>query len=60
MGRDGRVYVEPLALTGSGILSTLVRGGNGILVVPENREGFDEGDEVEVTLIRPLFVEGGS
>ncbi|ADN50365.1 gephyrin-like molybdotransferase Glp [Vulcanisaeta distributa] len=57
LGRDGRVYVEPLALTGSGILSTLVRG-NGILVVPENREGFDEGDEVEVTLIRPLFMEG--
>ncbi len=57
LGRDGRVYVEPLALTGSGILSTLVRGGNGILVVPENREGFDEGDEVEITLIRPLFVD---
>ncbi|MGC9179532.1 MAG: gephyrin-like molybdotransferase Glp [Vulcanisaeta sp.] len=57
LGRDGKVYVDPLALTGSGVLSTLVRG-NGILIVPENREGFDEGDEVEVTLIRPLFVEG--
>ncbi len=44
-------------MTGSGILSTLVRG-NGILVVPENREGFDEGDEVEVVLIRSLFMEG--
>nr|WP_143701220.1 gephyrin-like molybdotransferase Glp [Vulcanisaeta thermophila] len=53
-GSDGRVYVEPLALTGSGVLSTLVRG-NGILVVPENREGFDEGDEVEVFLIRSVF-----
>ncbi|MFP3280764.1 MAG: molybdopterin molybdenumtransferase MoeA, partial [Vulcanisaeta sp.] len=40
----------------SGILSTLVRG-NGILVVPENREGFDEGDEVEVTLTRPIYRE---
>ncbi len=59
LGKDGRVYVEPLALTGSGILSTLVRG-NGILIVPENREGFDEGDEVEVVLIRPLFREEGS
>jgi molybdopterin molybdotransferase len=56
LGRDGGVYVEPLALTGSGILSTLVRG-NGILVVPENREGFDEGDEVEVTLTRPIYRE---
>jgi molybdopterin molybdotransferase len=57
LGKDGRVYVEPLALTGSGILSTLVRG-NGILIVPENREGFDEGDEVEVVLIRPIYREG--
>ncbi|MFP3160231.1 MAG: molybdopterin molybdotransferase MoeA [Vulcanisaeta sp.] len=56
LGKDGGVYVEPLALTGSGILSTLVRG-NGILVVPENREGFDEGDEVEVTLTRPIYRE---
>ncbi|MCS7107196.1 MAG: molybdopterin molybdotransferase MoeA [Acidilobaceae archaeon] len=47
----GKTYVEPLALTGSGILSTLVRG-NGILVVPEDREGYDEGEEVEVVLLR--------
>ncbi|MEN2999909.1 MAG: gephyrin-like molybdotransferase Glp [Acidilobaceae archaeon] len=47
----GKTYVEPLALTGSGILSTLVRG-NGILVVPEDREGYDEGEEVEVILLR--------
>ena len=53
-GGDGLIYVEPLALTGSGVLTTLVKG-NGILVVPENREGFDEGDEVEVELIRPIF-----
>ncbi|MEM4972077.1 MAG: hypothetical protein QXE01_12595, partial [Sulfolobales archaeon] len=52
-GSDGKIYVDPLALTGSGILSTLVRG-NGILVVPENREGYDEGDEVEVTLLRSI------
>ncbi len=52
-GRDGKIYIDPLALTGSGILSTLVKG-NGILVVPENREGYDEGDEVEVTLLRSI------
>lgn len=52
--RNGKVYVEPLALTGSGILSTLVRG-NGILVIPENREGFDEGEEVEVILLRNIM-----
>jgi molybdopterin molybdotransferase len=49
--KEGRTLVEPLALTGSGILSTLIRG-NGILIVPENREGFDEGEEVEVVLLR--------
>jgi len=50
---DGEIYVDPLALTGSGILSTLVKG-NGILVVPENREGFDEGEYVDVILLRPV------
>ena len=55
--REGRVFVEPLALTGSGILSTLIKG-NGILIVPENREGFDEGEEVEVVLLRsPASIE---
>ncbi|MEM1873861.1 MAG: molybdopterin molybdotransferase MoeA [Acidilobaceae archaeon] len=48
---DGGVYVEPLAVTGSGVLSTLVRG-NGLLVVPETREGYDEGEVVEVYLYR--------
>ncbi|GGP19922.1 molybdopterin molybdenumtransferase MoeA [Thermocladium modestius] len=54
--RGGNIYVEPLALTGSGVLSTLIKG-NGILVVPENREGFDEGEVVEVELIGPLVRE---
>ncbi|HWQ17250.1 MAG TPA: gephyrin-like molybdotransferase Glp [Sulfolobales archaeon] len=52
-GGDGKTYIEPLALTGSGILSTLVRG-NGILIVPENREGYDEGEEVEAILLRGI------
>ena len=52
-GDDGKIYIEPLALTGSGILSTLVRG-NGVLVVPENREGYDEGEEVEAMLLRSM------
>ncbi len=54
--KEGKTYVEPLALTGSGILSTLVRG-NGILIVPENREGYDEGEEVEVILLRNVDIE---
>ncbi|AET32078.1 gephyrin-like molybdotransferase Glp [Pyrobaculum ferrireducens] len=51
--RDGRLYAEPLAVTGSGVLSTLTRG-NGLLIIPENREGYDEGEEVEVLLLGPV------
>ncbi|ABL88167.1 molybdenum cofactor synthesis domain protein [Pyrobaculum islandicum DSM 4184] len=49
----GRLYAEPLAVTGSGILSTLTKG-NALLIVPENREGYDEGEEVEVILLGPV------
>ena len=52
-GSDGKLYAEPLRLTGSGIISTLIKG-NAILVIPENVEGFDEGTEVEVELIGPI------
>lgn len=49
---DGYV-VEPLRLTGSGLISTLIEG-NGLLVIPENIEGYDEGEEVEVELFDPV------
>ncbi|MCX8137796.1 gephyrin-like molybdotransferase Glp [Pyrobaculum aerophilum] len=51
--KGGVLYAEPLAVTGSGVLSTLTRG-NGLLVIPENREGYDEGDEVDVILLAPV------
>lgn len=41
--------VEPLMLTGSGLLSTLTKA-NALLVVNEEVEGYDEGEEVEVLL----------
>ncbi|MEM3833500.1 MAG: molybdopterin molybdotransferase MoeA [Thermoprotei archaeon] len=47
---------EPLRLTGSGILSTLTKA-NGLLVIPENIEGYDEGDEVEIILTQPIYEE---
>jgi len=47
------VVIVPLRLTGSGILSTLVRG-NAIVEVPENSEGYEEGTEVVATLVNPL------
>lgn len=53
--REGsELYMEPLRLTGSGIISTLLRG-NAILVVDENIEGYDEGDYVDVVLIGPIY-----
>jgi molybdopterin molybdotransferase len=49
----GKGYeVEPLAITASGVLSTLTEA-NGLLIIPEDVEGYDEGDEVEVVLISP-------
>ncbi|MCS7129322.1 MAG: molybdopterin molybdotransferase MoeA [Candidatus Caldarchaeum sp.] len=42
--------VDPLMLTGSGLLSTLTKA-NAILVIPEDVEGYDEGEEVEVDLL---------
>jgi len=50
---EGKLIAEPLRTPGSGILTTLTRA-NGIVVVPENIEGFDEGAEVEVQLFRPV------
>ncbi|MGC9071586.1 MAG: gephyrin-like molybdotransferase Glp [Acidilobus sp.] len=51
--RGERGYeAEPLAITASGVLSTLT-DANGILIIPEDVEGYDEGDEVEVVLISP-------
>jgi len=49
----GGLTVDPLHLTGSGILSSMTMA-NGILVVPERIEGFDEGEPVEVALLEAV------
>ncbi|MGC9112405.1 molybdopterin molybdotransferase MoeA [Acidilobus sp.] len=49
----GELMVEPLAITASGVLSTLT-DANAILILNENVEGYDASDEVEVMLISPL------
>ncbi len=51
---NNELYMEPLRLSGSGIVSTLLKG-NAILVVDENIEGYDEDDQVSVTLIGPIY-----
>lgn len=48
-------FVDPLRLTGSGILSTLTRA-NGIMIVNENSEGYEEGDYVDVFLTQSVEV----
>ena len=52
---DGPKGLEavPLRTSGSGILSSLVRG-SGLVVVEAEKEGVEEGEEVEVRLLRPL------
>lgn len=48
-----RNLVIPLRLTGSGLLSTLIKS-NAILEIPEELEGLEEGSEVVVTLLGPV------
>ncbi|NPA69546.1 MAG: molybdopterin molybdotransferase MoeA [Crenarchaeota archaeon] len=51
--RDGVIKISPLALTGSGLLSTLIRG-NAILEIPEELEGYEEGSQVWIRPVRDL------
>ncbi|MCJ7770135.1 molybdopterin molybdotransferase MoeA [Candidatus Bathyarchaeota archaeon] len=51
--RNGKNIFEPLRATGSGIISSMVRA-NGMLVIPENKEGVEEGEEVEIRLLRAI------
>jgi molybdopterin molybdotransferase len=46
----GRFLAEPLRITGSGVLSSLVNA-DGIVLIPENIEGLAKGESVEVELI---------
>jgi len=44
---------EPIRITGAGIISSMVKA-NGLVVIPEEVEGLEKGEEVEVTLLRSL------
>jgi len=48
---DDELIAEPIRITGSGILSSIVRA-DGILEVPEDLEGYEKGTEVDVILLR--------
>jgi molybdopterin molybdotransferase len=48
-----RTVFEPIRSTGSGVISSMVKA-NGMLVIPENKEGVEEGEMVNVVLLRSL------
>jgi molybdopterin biosynthesis enzyme len=52
IARKEGVVVEPVRTSGAGILSSLVRA-NGFVIVPENVEGYEEGQKVSVQMFRP-------
>ncbi|WEU39940.1 MAG: molybdopterin molybdotransferase MoeA [Candidatus Odinarchaeum yellowstonii] len=45
------LYATPIRSTGSGILSSMVKA-NGLLEIPDEIEGYEEGDKVSVKLLR--------
>ena len=45
--KNGRLYAEPISAKGSSMLSTMTRS-NGYVTVPENREGLEKGETVQV------------
>jgi len=55
--RDGEFFAEPISARGSGLISTMTKA-NGYVVVPENREGLEEGESVSVYLFDDVEVVG--
>jgi molybdopterin molybdotransferase len=51
--RNGRLYAEPISAKGSSMLSTMTRS-NGYVTVPENREGLEKGETVQVHVFETI------
>ena len=47
--REGKFFAEPVRIKGAGIISTMTKA-NGYVIIPEDREGLDEGESVTVHL----------
>ena len=54
--RNGGFFAEPVRVTGSGVLTTMTKA-NGYGIIPENREGVDEGESVMVHLFSSVVRE---
>jgi molybdopterin molybdotransferase len=51
--KDDDFFVEPISTKGSGLLTTMTKA-NGYVIIPEDREGIDEGETVVVHLFAPI------
>jgi len=49
--KDTELLAEPIRITGSGVLSSVVKA-DGFLIIPEDKEGYEAGEEVEIILLR--------
>jgi molybdopterin molybdotransferase len=54
--RNGGFFAEPVRVTGSGVLTTMTKA-NGYVIIPENREGVEEGESVMVQLFSSIVRE---
>jgi len=54
--KNDEFFAEPIRVTGSGMLSTLTKA-NGYVVIPENREGLEEGEMILVHLFDSVKME---
>jgi molybdopterin molybdotransferase len=50
---DNDFLVEPVSTKGSGLLTSMTKA-NGYVIIPEDREGLDEGETVVVHLFAPI------
>lgn len=54
--KNGAFLADPVRVTGSGVLTTMTKA-NGYVIIPENREGIDEGESVRVNLFSSILSE---
>ncbi len=52
--QKGELCAEPILAKGSGLLSSLTKA-NGYVIIPEDREGLEEGETVTVHLFSPII-----
>jgi molybdopterin biosynthesis enzyme len=53
--QNGEFVADPISARGSSMISTMTKA-NGYVVVPENREGLEEGEHVSVQLFDTVRV----